>query len=529
MSVNIPIFMASDNNYAVGVATTLLSILKHTNSFCEFYVLDSGISDENKNKIIKSLDNYKNHTLEFIDVKEIDLSQFPNIAHFSLSCYLRYFIPDLKKDIHRAIYTDVDVIFMEDIQDYYNIDLEGYPLGAVPEEIGREFGGKFNHKKRKKEYGIPFDHIYFQSGNLIIDCDKWRELEITPKLVGKTIELRNQLLCPDLDVMNIVFANNYKKLDFKYCATTCRIKSTDGHQELEEAFNHPFIIHYGDYAKPWKYSGTSWGEEYDKILKETAFDDILESRKYYNNQSRCGEVKMAELQFEKNDRILVLAPHPDDEVIGCGGLIAKYASQIDVIVLTDGRYSNPSWTEKKTIETRKNEFVEAMKMAKVNSYEMLGIEDSKLSENFEKFKQIDFSKYSHIFIPNKNEFHPDHKIVYDFIKRSNIKDMTDIVSYEVWTPLVNPESYININKEYQIKGELISYYKSQLISVDYVSYILGLNHYRGLPLRQEYLESYNVVPFSDIKPKSLMDRFVKVSKNKKGKTVVSILGMKLKI
>src|SRR5436189_2426333 len=51
----------------------------------------------------------------------------------------------------------------------------------------------------------------------------------------------------------------------------------------------------------------------------------------------------AAIPYESNDlrgeRLLVLAPHPDDEVIGCGGLIALHARegrQVHVVIVTDG-------------------------------------------------------------------------------------------------------------------------------------------------------------------------------------------------
>ena len=43
------------------------------------------------------------------------------------------------------------------------------------------------------------------------------------------------------------------------------------------------------------------------------------------------------INIDEKARILIVSPHPDDETIGCGGILAKYGSQCDVVVLTDGR------------------------------------------------------------------------------------------------------------------------------------------------------------------------------------------------
>ena len=51
----IPIFLSSDNNYAPFVATTIASICDNTKSFCDFYILDGGIEEENKEKIIQCM------------------------------------------------------------------------------------------------------------------------------------------------------------------------------------------------------------------------------------------------------------------------------------------------------------------------------------------------------------------------------------------------------------------------------------------------------------------------------------------
>lgn len=42
------------------------------------------------------------------------------------------------------------------------------------------------------------------------------------------------------------------------------------------------------------------------------------------------------LEIEPNDKCLIIAPHADDESIGCGGILLKYPQNFEVVVLTDG-------------------------------------------------------------------------------------------------------------------------------------------------------------------------------------------------
>ena len=58
-------------------------------------------------------------------------------------------------------------------------------------------------------------------------------------------------------------------------------------------------------------------------------------------------------------RVVVIAPHPDDEVLGCGGTIAKHASKKDEVYLCIvTKAYTPEWPEEE-IEERKNEVYRA--------------------------------------------------------------------------------------------------------------------------------------------------------------------------
>lgn len=204
-----------------------------------------------------------------------------------------------------------------------------------------------------------------------------------------------------------------------------------------------------------------------------------------------------ELKINKQDRILILTPHPDDESIGCGGLILRYAGQCDVILLTDGAKGNRDWSEEKTCKVRKKEFQKAMKWLGVRKYGMLDIPDLRLSEYKGRLDKIDLRGYDYVLVPGRNETHPDHKVVYDEI-RKNIKRRritVKLLEYEVWTPMAEPSHYLDITEIVGRKKSLIQIYQSALMHIDYDRRITALNYYRGIHYGRQFVECYRLTEY----------------------------------
>ena len=73
----------------------------------------------------------------------------------------------------------------------------------------------------------------------------------------------------------------------------------------------------------------------------------------------------------KNQRLLVIAPHSDDEVLGCGGLISKIKKEggkVFVLIFNLGFEKDDT---KESQEKRKNEVQEAMNVLKVDDYHLV--------------------------------------------------------------------------------------------------------------------------------------------------------------
>lgn len=201
---------------------------------------------------------------------------------------------------------------------------------------------------------------------------------------------------------------------------------------------------------------------------------------------------MKRLEFSVSARILVLAPHPDDESIWCGGLLLQYSDQCDVVVLTDGRHGGTDGAdEEEIIAIRKAELSEAMVYAGVKNFQFIGIEDGALNKAGEKFSRLNVSGYDAIFCPAPTDTHPDHACVWEFL-RPMIKKVQQVFFYDGWSALVNPTHHLDISQVVERKKKLIAFHGSQVSQVDYVAKMTGLNCYRGLLAYPavEYAEAY---------------------------------------
>lgn len=134
-------------------------------------------------------------------------------------------------------------------------------------------------------------------------------------------------------------------------------------------------------------------------------------------------------------RIIVFAPHPDDETLGCGGTIAKRLFEgydVLIVIMTDGRhafskvlniYTNPAPEELK--EIRKEEVKRATKILGVPEENLifLDFEDGTLNSHEkqveEKVAEI-LEKNSHVevYLPCKQDCHPDHHLTNRVVKKS---------------------------------------------------------------------------------------------------------------
>lgn len=287
--MNIPIFLISDENYAKYMAVTIASILYNTRAFVHFYVLDGGIHKTTKDRILKLKEKFQNFSLEFIKMDKSQVETFPDLNHFSLNTYLRYFIPELKPELKKVLYIDVDMVINCDVEVLYNIDLEGKSIGAIPylfeyeqypdDKWGIHIKNKFGMKRKSK---------YFNAGLLMLDCEKLRLNKMTKTMIDKTSELAEKLECPDQDVLNVLFENDYKELEYKYNVIVGVTGDIDKKRLDDIVESEDFILHYtgGRKDRPWSCKDSAFGNVFWEYAQMTPFCEDLRWELMYKEIDR---------------------------------------------------------------------------------------------------------------------------------------------------------------------------------------------------------------------------------------------------
>ncbi len=206
--------------------------------------------------------------------------------------------------------------------------------------------------------------------------------------------------------------------------------------------------------------------------------------------------------------IWVLSPHPDDDVIGCGGTIIKHIAmghKVNIIYLCSG---DKGIKDKNPVEVtiiRKSEALNAALVLGLSESNLhfLNFEDEKLLQNIDH-AALEIKKLFNdvppdlIYLPSFLDKHNDHFATNHIFKKLNINN-TVIAAYEVWTPLI-PNRIVDISAVISQKEKAIQAHVSQIKALQYDQAIIGLNRYRAKMYTKksfEYAEAFLVINSQD--------------------------------
>ena len=212
-------------------------------------------------------------------------------------------------------------------------------------------------------------------------------------------------------------------------------------------------------------------------------------------------------------KILVIAPHPDDEVLGCGGTIARFAHRRnDIFLCVVTKAYTPDWSEE-YIQQKLKEIHKSNRILKIKKTIFLDYPTVRLDLVPQKELNDALSKVVQdlapnlVFIPHRGDINKDHRIVHDaalVATRPYASQVRKILAYETlseteWGHSISPfrsDVYFDITRYLNLKKKAMQAFETELKTAPHprsLELISALAKKKGSEVGFEYAEAFMLI------------------------------------
>ncbi len=244
------VIYASDDNYAWLMGISMISLFENNKECKEInvYLFGDGIVKENEEKLMSIAEKY-HRGFQIIDVNELQLPEKLYSTRYPKSAYSRLFAYDLlPKDIEKVLYLDCDIIVVGNLEDLYNRDVDNYAFMAVQDFLSNGY---------KKKIGIKSSDTYINTGVMLLNLKKFRELPLTERIENFVDKYSAAICHADQDIFNGIFQGEFAVLppyynvmtqmnqySYEQIMRTWHPSDYYSKEEIEFAKQNPRIYHY---------------------------------------------------------------------------------------------------------------------------------------------------------------------------------------------------------------------------------------------------------------------------------------------
>ncbi|RGO00268.1 MULTISPECIES: glycosyltransferase family 8 protein [Megamonas] len=222
-----------DDNYARCMATSIASFCMNNNNknFC-FYIIATNLSNETK-KNLNVLAKNLNIDVVIYEIDNKFFKDMPTVHVVSLAAYFRILLPIIVYNVDILFYIDADIICLKDASEFFDIKLKENIIAAIPDNE------KMN-RKRNDSLKLK-NHVYFNSGVLIIDVKKWNKNKISNRIVTVINKYKDVIKYEDQDALNMVLSKKVRYISKKF--NCINLKDIDVREIV--------LLHFANHPKPW--------------------------------------------------------------------------------------------------------------------------------------------------------------------------------------------------------------------------------------------------------------------------------------
>lgn len=222
----------------------------------------------------------------------------------------------------------------------------------------------------------------------------------------------------------------------------------------------------------------------------------------------------------KAKQVLVIAAHPDDEVLGCGGTIARHADigdQVQVLIVAEGATSRQNHRDRCQANSEISTLAKAAQAAGTiigaTGVELLNLPDNRLDslERLDLIKKIeerlDFYLPEIIYVHHSGDVNIDHRLLHEAVVTA-CRPVPDhpvrcLLSFEVassteWQPpgsgpAFQPNWFVDISAQWERKRQALEAYSSEMRSWPHARSIDAVEHlarWRGAQIGVQAAEAF---------------------------------------
>jgi lipopolysaccharide biosynthesis glycosyltransferase len=285
----IRILFCCDPGYYQHLAAALVSLHDSNKRHrLDIHLITGEQNAEAEARLTAAIRPFANSTLTIHSFSWSNKENWFTSGYITSDTYTRIFAPHvLDPSMERILYLDADLLVVDDLEELWSTDLEGFALAAVTDPYA--FG-------RRAELGIPESEPYVNAGVLLLNLTAWRARNY-PARLAKHIERQGERLkFHDQDAINALLHAEIQLLDYRW-NFQARMLARAGRAGLADqpavlravraAARRPAVIHFTTDRKPWLWvMATPRKRLYRRFLRRTPW---REARPVDRHWSRIAE------------------------------------------------------------------------------------------------------------------------------------------------------------------------------------------------------------------------------------------------
>ncbi|QUT05661.1 glycosyltransferase family 8 protein [Sphingobium phenoxybenzoativorans] len=203
---------ALDRNYMEFAAVMLSSLASNGEvADAKIVICSDGLTNADKDELIEAAKGMHVNFIDLAGAVRDKVASLKSTTNWPTTVYACILLPELVPDTaERLLILDCDILIKSSLRELASLPLDT-AFGAVPVDKDPEFVAEINAR-----IGSPSDARYFNSGVLLIDIPKWRNLNITEKALMWASDNPDRISYPDQDALNAACRGEFTILEKKW-------------------------------------------------------------------------------------------------------------------------------------------------------------------------------------------------------------------------------------------------------------------------------------------------------------------------